>query len=117
MPRDVFPYSDDREAITLFLEGRHTTATHTGHVQAGADGKLRFEGCVIAWFDTGGSVVVRLVEGWSEGYVRTAINELCKQLGMATEGAQREVREGEFMGIKPYPNGTLLSRRQAGSAW
>lgn len=98
MAREAFPYLQDRVCIAAFLDGdKPMISDETYDLANGADKKLRFNGEVIAWFDTAGALVVKLLPGWQFHYSRAIIDEIAKQLGIDAS-AHQEAKELDSFG-------------------
>ena len=122
MPRDLFPYFYDRQAITEFLRGTgNASFALTAHVIV-VDGKLRLHGgsprvpahTVLAWYDTGGSLCAKLLTGADYNPCVRVLAELMNQLGSPERVVTREVeytdvQEGRQPMLKYFFDGASVS--------
>ena len=99
MPRDLFPYIDDRRAITEFLRGTGNATFAPTALVTVVDGKLRLRGyAVAAWYDTGGSLYAKLLTGIDYSPCVRVLAEIMNQLGSPERVVTREVEYTDVHG-------------------
>lgn len=80
--RDVFPYEDDRNAITAFMAGREQKGLGSDITSTG---KMLYMGSlVVAYYDTGGAMASNIGLNAQDLYVMRVINEILRQAGDQT---------------------------------
>lgn len=96
MPRDVFPYPEDRELIEYFLRGKARTPDNTDSLVL-FEGRLSIKGAAgaptIAWFDTAGALTVQLTHDLNCYWCYRVINEIRRQMGIEDRVITREEKD------------------------
>jgi hypothetical protein len=95
MPREQFPYPEDREILDAFLMASQARSVRS-YLEATEDGRLTMGQQVIAYYDTAGALVLHMAVSTDTNvhYIERAGNYLLAQLGID----ERIVREAAFDG-------------------